>query len=165
MVTSEKLKEILQYDPITGKWIWIKSTNPSKIPDGSQAGTKTHHSGYVYIKISGKKYAAHRLAILYMTGEWPIDGVDHKDMIKSNNIWTNLRFADQFQNHGNRSKNRNNKSGVKGVSWHKRIKKWWAQIYVKGTFIHLGYFDDIDKAAEAYRIASLKHFGEFARVV
>ncbi|KAH9256044.1 hypothetical protein BASA81_005820 [Batrachochytrium salamandrivorans] len=39
----------------------------------------------------------------------------------------------------------------RGVCWYKRTKKWVVQTKVNGKRVHVGYFDDEDKAAEAYR--------------
>ena len=60
----------------------------------------------------------------------------------------------------NRSKK--SKSKFKGVSWHKRDKRWRAEIKVDGTRIHLGYYVNAIEAVSAYDQAAKKYFGEFA---
>ena len=88
--------------------------------------------------------------------------VDHKDGNGLNCQRYNLRFATKSQNAMNRGKNRNNKSGFKGVAWHKSRGKFVAQIAVNGRDIHLGCFQTAEAAARAYDEAAKKHHGEFA---
>jgi hypothetical protein len=90
--------------------------------------------------------------------------VDHEDGNGLNNQRSNLRPATAAQNQGNQKRPRNNTSGYKGVSWHKRRSKWTAKIGVSGKRLNLGYFDDPAEAARAYDAAAIAHFGEFARL-
>lgn len=113
--------------------------------------------------ISGKEYLEHRLAWFYMTGVWPAQ-VDHKNTVKSDNRFTNLRGATTSQNNRNRVKPRRNKSGQKGVTERKRSGNWEANITVQGKDIYLGKFPTLEKAADAYNAAALKYHGEFARL-
>ena len=55
-----------------------------------------------------------------------------------------------IQNRNKRKIQSNNKSGYKGVSWHKASNKWSSQITVKGKKIYLGVFNEINKAIKAY---------------
>lgn len=89
--------------------------------------------------------------------------VDHWDGDGLNNIDENLRVATNTQNAFNRGANKNNKSGFKGVSWHKKDNKYQASIQANGINIHLGYFTDPLDAARAYDEAAKKHHGEFAK--
>ena len=82
--------------------------------------------------------------------------VDHIDNIKSNNHINNLRWATSAENQHNRSVNINNKSGCKGVSWHKGNKKWQSQIMIDGINVHLGYFPSLEDAKQA-RITRANH--------
>ena len=70
---------------------------------------------YTYISIYGKRYPAHRLAWLYIYGEWPPDQIDHIDGEPSNNRLDNLRLATNSENQQNRKIASNNTSGAKGV--------------------------------------------------
>lgn len=74
----------------------------------------------------------------------------------------NLRVATVSQNNQNRSKQRNNTSNFKGVSWNKYAKKWHSRIWVNKQRINLGYFDTPEDAAKAYLDAQKKYHGEFA---
>lgn len=124
MITQDKLKEFFEYRPETGEFIRRVSRGPTKA--GSIAGTLTA-DGYIRITISKKPYYAQQLAVLYMTGEWPEDEVDHINRIRSDNRWCNLRGATKQENQRNR--NTWSKSGYLGITWNKG--KW--QIYVKNS--------------------------------
>jgi len=158
-LTQERLKEILHYDPQTGEWRW-KQRLAWRIDVGERAGT-INQLGYLIITIDGTLYAAHRLAFLYMTGEWPIDEVDHCDLNKANCVWSNLRQSIHQQNCSNVRKRLNNTSGFKGVS--RSRNQWAACIRKNGKTIHLGRFDKPEDAAAAYDKAAEQLFGEFHR--
>lgn len=90
--------------------------------------------------------------------------VDHINGLGIDNQRENLRVATHRQNLANRSKQSNNTSGYKGVTWSKNNKKWWANIYANGKTISLGYYSDIKEAAQAYNNGALKYQGDFARL-
>jgi hypothetical protein len=87
--------------------------------------------------------------------------IDHIDHNKLNNMKSNLRICTKHQNEMNRGKQKNNKSGVIGVCWHKRIEKWEARIALNNKLIHLGLFDDLEEASRARKEAEIKYFGEY----
>jgi hypothetical protein len=109
--------------------------------------------------IRQKIYKTSILAWLYMTGEWPRREVDHIDRVKTNDKWGNLRLATRSQQLENAFWS-NNKSGVRGVCWHKGAGKWFAQIQVNRKVINLGYYDRKEDAIEARRKANDRYFGE-----
>jgi hypothetical protein len=160
-LTAERLREVLSYDPLTGRFTWIVQKRGQ--PFGAMAGT-VNSSGYVVIEIDDKLYLAHRLAWLHVTGNWPPNRIDHQNRIKSDNRWTNLRDATPSQNAGNSGVCINNKSGIKGVCFVASTGKWQAQIKVFGKQTYLGQYEHIEDARDAYTSAARKHFGEFARV-
>lgn len=96
----------------------------------------------------------------------PLPGVevDHIDRCGTNNRRSNLRQATRAQNLQNRGLSSNNRAGHKGVSWHKRAKKWRAALQVNGSRIYLGLFGTVEAAADAYAQASTRHHQEFGRV-
>ena len=159
-LTAKKLRSLLHYNPGTGVFIWLvaKKGHRAGLPAGAD-----HNRGYRTITVNGAAYLAHRLAWLYMTGEWPKHLIDHKDGDKKNNRWENLREATPRQNGQNRGAQKNSKSGVKGVSWSLLHGKWTARIKAGGVYRNLGYFSTIDAAADAYNEAAQRHFGEFAK--
>lgn len=160
-ITQEYVKSILHYNPETGIFTWIKAR--PKINVGDIAGF-LNGQGYWCVKINARRYPAHRLAIFYMTGQWPPNHTDHIDMKRANNKWENIRPATRTENFGNQTKYSNNKSGIKGVCWDKDAQKWLAQIQINNKKIKLGRYTNIDDAAKAYADAAAKYFKEFARL-
>jgi hypothetical protein len=94
----------------------------------------------------------------------PPDGVeiDHKDGDRLNNQKSNLRFATSSQNKVNRGARKDNRSGFKGVAWHKQNKNWTARLMIDGKYQHLGSFSNKIDAAKKYNEFALKTYGEFA---
>jgi len=93
---------------------------------------------------------------------FPKEVVDHVNRNGLDNRKNNLRASTFAQNTRNERKRENNRSGFRGVNWHKSSGKWMARICVDYKRIHLGSFDDPREAAKAYDKAAKKHFGEFA---
>lgn len=90
--------------------------------------------------------------------------VDHIDANGLNNTKHNLRLCTHSQNQQNMQKPKNNTSGFKGVSWNKRDQKWRANITINHKNIHIGRFDTIFDAANAYNKKAIELFGEFANI-
>lgn len=136
---------------------------------GKHAGN-IHSPGNGYkhweVRLTGSLYKAHRLVYMLANKVDPSDlEVDHIDGDATNNHPDNLRLANHIENGHNRNKNRNNKSGHKGVSWYKNLRKWVAEIMVDGKKKRLGCFDQLEDAANAYKEQSLllhKTFSPFA---
>lgn len=163
-ITQERLKERVSYNPETGIFVW-RETFSGTCREGWPAGRPStgRAAGYLRITIDAREYKAHRLAWLWMTGEWPAKQIDHRNGDGSDNRWSNLRACSQSQNKGNSKVYKNSKTGIKGVSLHSATGKWHAVIQVNKKSIYLGRFTEIDDAVEAYRQASEKYFGEFSR--
>ena len=156
-ITAEYLRSILHYDPATGIFTRkIGSANQVKVGDatGSQNG-----KGYLNIKLQSRPFQAHRLAWLYVYGEWPEDQLDHINRNRSDNRISNLREVTNKQNHQNASKRSDNTSGHPGVSWYKQRSEWRAQITHNYKHIHLGYFNTIEEAVAARKAGELKYWG------
>ena len=160
-LTVDRLKEVARYDPETGAFTRIKKTG-TKTRVGQRMDLVNPRWLYRTVEIDGRKYRAHRLAWLYMTGDWPSEEIDHINRAPGDNRFCNLREANRSQNTANGGPRRNNKSGYRGVTWHKPLKCWRAQIETGGKGYHLGYFDDPEDAHEAYLSAAKFLFGEFA---
>lgn len=149
-VTARRLREVLHYDPETGAFVWRVSLSNRALA-GAPAGGIDKARGYLVIGLDGISYQAHRLAWLYVTGEWPKEEIDHWDTNKLNNRILNLRDVSFSTNQQNvRRPRRHNTSGYQGVVWDKRKKMWRAGLTKSGQFIYLGYFDDPKVAHQAY---------------
>lgn len=162
VLTAGRLRQLVTYCPETGHFTWNYSLG-SRAAAGQRAGCLCRTSGRRLLRVDGRVYLEHRLAWLYMTGKWPTLEVDHIDMESDNNRWINLREATSSQNKANRKALSTNRSGIKGVSFHKAAGKWSAQINVNGKKRHLGLFSNPQAAHEAYKGAAERTFGEFAR--
>lgn len=139
----------LTYCQDTGKFHW---------PNGREAGS-VNGDGYVDIKVKGKVYKAHRLAFLKMGLPIP-EFVDHKNRVRSDNRWVNLREATKNENGYNRGKLPNNTSGYKGVC--RKRGKFVAQIKADGVRKQIGTFNTAVEAHEAYQQAAAQLHGGFA---
>ena len=152
MITQAELKELLNYDQETGIFTW--SIKPRRgINIGDIAGSKRKHDGYVAIRIQGKQYYAHKLAWLYVHNVWSTQEIDHINRIRDDNRLSNLRELSPALNSQNRNKKITNTSGYTGVYWCKNSKKWKSQISYNSIRKHLGSFNNIKDAYEAYLIA------------
>lgn len=111
--------------------------------------------GYLYLNLKGKTYRAQRVAFLFMTGNWPVEQVDHINGIKSDNRWINLRDVSALVNSENRGMWRTNRSGYKGVCYNKVENKWQVLCRYKGVQVYAGYYEDVHEAgrvaAETYK--------------
>ncbi len=160
MLTAERLRELLHYDPTTGIFTWL--VKPSgNVKAGDRAGSPNDR-GYLGIGISNHLYISHRLVWLYVYRRWPTNHIDHINGNKIDNRLVNLREATNHQNQANAAIRKDNKSGLKGVWWHSRDKCWCSKIRINGKSRHLGYFDTAEEAHAVYRSAAIEAFGEFA---
>lgn len=157
-LTQEYVKACLSYDPETGIFTRRLYRSHNSLP-GTHAGTIGSH-GYVTTCLAGQHVLLHRLAWFYEYGVWP-ENIDHRDRDKLNNRFANLRECSLQENNWNLPASPRNTSGVRGVSWDSRSKKWMATIRVEGKSQYLGKFKDKDAAAAAYNDAVFKHRGHF----
>ena len=151
----EQLRSYWIYNPETGVFRRRVTGEPvgSVLPNG-----------YCYLTIDGKKYLAHRVAVAFMTGAWPIVLVDHRNLRKADNRWRNLRQATNRQNQANRRVRKDSRTGLKGVYWHRAGKKWAAKVYREdGSRKHLGLFNCPAAAHFAYVVGAAVEYGDFSR--
>ncbi len=156
------MRSLLRYEPETGDFYWRERVNAPRWNGryaGRLAGCK-NPNGYVKIEIFNQPFWAHRLAWLYVHGEWPPDQIDHKDRVKGDNRITALRLSTQGQNMANSSLRCDNTSGFKGV-W-RYGDRWCVSARFRGRHVYLGVFDEIEHAAAAYRIGAAFLYGEYA---
>jgi hypothetical protein len=144
-ITQNELKRVLHYNQDTGIFTWNVSFNNYVVCAGDVAGGK-NSEGYIRITYKGVEYLAHRLAILYVDGYLPEGGMDHKDRVRDNNRYKNIREASSMCNARNRGNSILNTSGVKGVSWFKQKRKWEASVCISGKKKYLGRYKSFDNA-------------------
>jgi len=155
-ITQERLKELFYYNPHTGKFT-RKVTLCNRAIAGSTPGSKCKR-GYIQMPVDGKKYKAHRLAWLYMTGSHPCNMIDHINHIKDDNRFCNLRMVDNSENKRNGNTYKNNKSGFNGVYRKKCTNKWYVNIgRGDGKQVHIGSFYTFFAACYARHYANLKY--------
>ena len=112
MLTQLKLRELFNYDPVTGIFVNRRLAH--------RATGSITLEGYRTIHVDGERFRAARLAVLYMTGEWPKEHVDHINGFRLDDRWENLREATRSENMRNTKLRSNNTSGTRGVSWNMR---------------------------------------------
>lgn len=157
-ITSEYIQSLLRYSPETGEFFWLVSRG--SVRSGKRAGGLNR--GYIQIRVNKKFYKAHRLAWLVMTGAWPKGRLDHKNGIIGDNRWCNLRRATHSQNMANRRINKNNTSGMKGVS-QRKPGSYRAYVNKDGKRFYLGSFASAEAAHSAYLKKAKELHGKFAR--
>jgi hypothetical protein len=147
ILTAERLREVLDYNPDTGVFVWKLRTGP-RGRVGKSAGT--HNTcGHIQIRIDGRLYLAHRLAWLYVNNVWPANQIDHINGIRDNNQLENLRDVSGSVNMQNQRIARlDNKCGLLGVN--KKGNRWEAKISVVGKNHYLGLFATPKEAHAAY---------------
>ena len=158
MLDFKSLKEFLHYDPCTGKFTRIFRSS-GRIKIGDVSGTVCAN-GYLNTRVLGCKYKNHRLAWLYMTGDWPNGQVDHINGVRTDNRIDNLRVVSHQENAQNTRKARsdNKSSGLLGVS--KNTNGWRARIMVNKKPIQIGTYNTPEEAHAAYIEAKRKmHVG------
>lgn len=157
-LTQCRLQEVLDYNPETGEFL-CKGPTRGGVIAGTLAGCLCG-DGYRRISIDNQVYLAHRLALLYMIGEWPDKDIDHINGSRSDNRICNLREATGSQNMQNNNK-AHGRSKYRGVWWHKRGGKWEAAIKIDGKSVYIGLFLTEELAAKAYQQAQIE-FHPFA---
>lgn len=157
-LTADYVRNLFDYDPESGVFRH-RTTRSSRALAGAVAGCLDDR--YVRIGIDGRIYSAHRLAFLWVTGQWPVYAVDHVDGDGSNNRWSNLRDVSPRVNAQNkRAAMSNNKTGFLGVFKRGDKPNYKAQIKADGKLIYLGTFATAEDAHAAYLAAKRKlHVG------
>lgn len=163
------LRELIDYDPITGQLRWLPrqpkhfrttkllaeriAATWNKRYAGTPALAAVERERYLHGDIFGLRYKAHRVAWALYYGKWPARFIDHINGDRADNRISNLRVVSHQENAKNQRLSSASSSGVTGVSWASHRNKWTAQIKVHGIKHHLGMFDSIDDAAAARKAA------------
>jgi len=152
------LRKILDYNMETGEFYWkVSKSIGTKV--GSRAGT-INTKGYLKILIDYKKYAGHRLAWFYVTGEMPPSNlqIDHINRVRDDNRFSNLRLVTNKQNQENTNIRKDNSSGITGINWMEDRQKWCVRIQSNGVRTVVGYYTDFQEASNARKEAELINF-------
>lgn len=175
MPTREKLIELLDYDPLTGLFIWkprcenyFGDTGFGKAWNKRYAGKVTGNNaskGYVQISIDNIRYLAHRLAWIYVHGDIQSECIDHINGDRSDNRIANLRQASFTQNLMNSQSIAINKVGVRGVYWDKKSELWRVACSISRKRTWLGSFDSLFEAAAARKSYEAKNYADFSRAI
>ena len=146
VLTAAELRAAFSYNPKTGVFV--------RLSTGRNAG-HAKDNGYLHFDVNGRKYGAHRLAWLYVTGEWPVGDVDHIDGVRDNNRFSNLRDVSRTVNLQNlrAAKSHNKSTGLLGAYFHKQTGRYTSRIRVNGKDRHLGMFSTAQEAHAAYLAA------------
>ena len=161
VLTVDRLRELLDYDPAIGVFRWRTRHSRQRTPGQIAGGV--NQKGYARISIDGMYHQSHRLAWLHFYGEWPALIIDHINRNKTDNRIANLRLATISQNAAN-SLGRKGKDPTqpKGITFVPKNKKWQAQIYKDGRRFYLGLYSSPEEAHDAYAGAAVDLFAQFA---
>lgn len=132
-INIQELHKLLYYDPDTGNLHWRVENKYARIKPDTVAGCVDSSSGYIRVRVLGKKYLAHRIVWALVTGKWPENQIDHIDRDRTNNKFMNLRSCTNAENQQNCSLRKDNSSGYKGVSWNTKGQVWEA--YLSGEYV------------------------------
>ena len=143
-ITQSTLKKFLHYDQYTGLFTRkIRTSQNTRV--GDIAGWKDNY-GYVNICLNGIRYKSHRLAFLYVNGKFPTHEVDHINHVPGDDRFCNLRQVTHAENQKNISLQKNNKSGITGVSWSKEYSTWQVRIKHNGKMLYARSHKSFHKA-------------------
>jgi len=145
-LTQSYLRSLFEYNPKTGELLNKRTRGRAR--SGKTAGCTCSRRGYSLLGIDSKVYSTHRVIWFIQFGYWPNE-IDHINGIRNDNRLENLREVTARENSKNTAMRYDNTSGVVGVTWTRDRGKWKAQTYINGKNRLVGYFDDLDEAAEA----------------
>lgn len=153
--TVERLRELFDYIEETGDL--VRKTKSAKRTRVGEVAGYLRNDGYVAVSVDGTQYLAHRIAWAIKTGAWPVEQVDHRNEVKNDNSFTNLRDVSGEVNQQNRAHARaDNKLGVLGVSEYRRLSGkvlYLATISAFGKRRRLGIHKTVEAAGAAYMVA------------
>ena len=154
-IDYQTAREYFNYCPETGVMLWRKSPG-GRVAVGREVGPGMN-DGYKTVALHGKHYMVHRVIWLLMTGSFPPKQIDHKNQIRADNRWRNLRAVTNQENQCNAKLRDDSTSGITGIGWSKACGKWMARIQFKGKRIGLGFYDDLAVAIAVRKSAEEKY--------
>lgn len=148
MLTLERLKEVLNYNPNTG--LFTRNIDRANQSKGIVVGCRDK-DGYLEVTIDRTKYKLHRLAWFYTYGQWPIE-IEHDNRVKDDNRLGNLKNVTRAENSKNHPLHKDNKLKISGLCWNRGA---W-QVYI-GKRKYIGRYKDFFEACCARKSAEIKH--------
>jgi hypothetical protein len=169
-LTADQFRDILIYERDTGNLIWKWRPAAPKSFNAQFAGRIVGYKndeGYLKMLAYGRTYLCHRVIWYMTTGEWPAATIDHRNNVRDDNRWDNLRLATVAQNAQNcgvlRPFTAPRAPGLKGLNYHNKTGRWISKIKANGQTHYLGIFATAEEANAAYVAACRRLHGEFAR--
>lgn len=156
-ITPDLCRKLLRYDPETGKLYWLERqglTGSATVWNaryaGKEAFTCVIPQGYLIGRIFNMVFKAHRVVWAVHHGEWPKGVVDHINGEGADNRLCNIRDVPNEINLRNARRRSDNSSGMAGVYWNEKNKRWLAGARVgKSEYLHLGSFETKEGAVAA----------------
>lgn len=147
------LIDLFEYNKDTG--VLTRKTTSGRFKKGDEAGCEAFRAGITYrvVSANGKRLLAHRVAWALHYGVWP-KCIDHINGVGTDNRICNLRDVTHTENMRNMRLFSTNKTGVCGVCYDSKRKKFRASIVVNGKQRHVGYFNSLDEAKKHREKAS-----------
>lgn len=153
-ISHQRLKELLEYFPETGSFLWQERKKNMRERVGS-----VDNKGYLRISLDKVRYKAHRIAWFYIHGEWPEGMLDHIDGNKLNNKLNNLRDVQQNVNSYNtETAYSSSKTGFLGVT--KVGNRFYPRLGISGKVHHFGGYGTPEEAHEVYKAQKKKVMDE-----
>lgn len=144
-VSIATLRKHLRLERKTGKLFRRTGLNA-----GKEAGCE-NGDGYLKLTVEGRHVYAHRVVWAMTKGAWPEGHIDHRNGIRSDNRFRNLRDGSRFQNQQNMRRSKANTSGATGVWQCPKTKRWRAQVIANGDRHYLGRFKTKRAATSAVK--------------
>ena len=150
ILTQQTVKELLDYNQITGECNWKEKPNTKSPICIGQKIRNQDKDGYYRVFIHGKSYKLHRIAWLYVYGSWPTGQIDHINGVKTDNRICNLRDVNQSLNMHNIHLPSAGKKSCLPRGVYLEHGRYRARIKINNRVKNLGSFDTIIKAESAY---------------
>lgn len=154
---EKHIRDHLEYSD--GELYWKDRVGKGKRFNGKQAGWYDD-KGYKRICVKGRDTPAHRIIFFIHNGYWP-KYVDHINRNKGDNRIENLRECTNSQNLFNGSSTNNRSKYGRGVSWHKKKRKYIARVRFNYKTINVGHFDCPEEARKAAAHVRKEYYGDF----
>lgn len=113
---------------------------------GTIAGTRSKTRRYINVQLDNKMYLAHRIIYKLHTGIDP-NTIDHKNQIKHDNRFENLRSGTQADNMANKRLYKNNKSGHPNI--YDTVWGWQVKDRINGKTVQVGTYPTLEEAIQA----------------